>query len=125
MSLLLSVSAIGMDDESIQELTRQLCNDLRHEAGIESGLAKEPVSSGAKSGGELEIIGQIVLKAVGTGGVIAAMINVFKVYMERRPSLQIKIQKKRGGAIEIKADDLRRSDMTELVNTIKKAFEDE
>src|SRR5262245_65677736 len=94
MPILLSVSATDLDEESIQELTRQLCQDLRYEAGIESSLAKESAGSGTK--GELEMLGQVLIAAVGAGGSIVALVNVLKTYVERKRSLQIKVQNKRG-----------------------------
>jgi len=122
MPILLSVSATDLDEESIQELTRQLRQDLRDEAGIESSLAKESAGSGTK--GELEMLGQLLIAAVGAGGSIVALVNVLKAYVERKPSLQIKVQKKNGDAVEIIANDLRGHDMTKLVRTIEKAVEE-
>lgn len=122
MPILLSVSATDLDEESIQELTRQLCQDLRYEAGIESSLAKESAGSGTK--GELEMLGQVLIAAVGAGGSIVALVNVLKAYVERKPSLQIKVQKKSGDAVEIIANDLRGHDLTKLVRTIEKAVEE-
>jgi len=122
MPILLSVSATDLDEESIQELTRQLCQDLRYEAGIESSLAKESAGSGTK--GELEMLGQLLIAAVGAGGSIVALVNVLKAYVERKPSLQIKVQKKSGDAVEIIANDLRGHDLTKLVRTIEKAVEE-
>ena len=122
MPILLSVSATDLDEESIQELTRQLRQDLRDEAGIESSLAKESAGSGTK--GELEMLGQVLIAAVGAGGSIVALVNVLKAYVERKPSLQIKVQKKNGDAVEIIANDLRGHDMTKLVRTIEKAVEE-
>jgi len=122
MPILLSVSATDLDEESIQELTRQLCQDLRYEAGIESSLAKESAGSGTK--GELEMLGQVLIAAVGAGGSIVALVNVLKTYVERKPSLQIKVQKKSGDVVEIIANDLPGHDLTKLVRTIEKAVEE-
>jgi hypothetical protein len=38
MAILLSVSATDLDDEFLQELTRNLCQDLRDEAGIDASF---------------------------------------------------------------------------------------
>jgi hypothetical protein len=124
MPVFLSISAADMDNESLQELTRQLCQDLRSEAGIESSLAKESAGPEAKSGADLEIIGQIMVKAVGAGGAIVALVNVLKAYVARRPFMQIKIRKKNGDTLEVRADDLRGNDVTKLIQTIKDAFEE-
>src|SRR5262245_22592322 len=122
MSVLISISALDLDDGSLQELTRRLCQDLHDETGVEASLATELAGSGTKSGNEVEIIGQVLIKAVGAGGAIVALVNVLKAYVARKPSLQFKIRKKSGDTIEINAGDLRGDNMTKLIQTIEKAF---
>jgi hypothetical protein len=121
MPITLSLSSVDLDDEAMQELSRQLCRDLIDEAGVAASPAAESSEAGAK--GDLEIIGQILIKAVGAGGAIAALVGVLKAYVQRRPSLQFEFQKKGGEKLKIRADDLRADDMTRLVQTIKKAVE--
>lgn len=122
MSLHLGLSADDLNADLLQELTRQLCIDLRDEAGLESGLAETGSTTGTR--GDLEIIGQIMIKAVGAGGAIVALINVLKVYAQRKPSLQFEFQNKSGRKLKIKADDLRSDDMTKLLETIKPLIEE-
>jgi hypothetical protein len=121
MPITLSLSSVDLDDETLQELTRQLCRDLTDEAGIAASPATEPSEAGAK--GDFELIGQILIKAVGAGGAIAALVGVLKAYVQRKPSLQFELQMKGGDRLKIKADDLRADDMTKIVQTIKKAVE--
>jgi hypothetical protein len=121
MPITLSLSSVDLDDETLQELTRQLCRDLGDEAGIAAELGAEPSEAGAK--GDFELIGQILIKALGAGGAIAALVGVLKAYVQRKPSLQFEFQMKGGDKLKIKADDLRADDMTKLVQTIKKAVE--
>jgi hypothetical protein len=121
MPITLSLSSVDIDDEDLQELTRQLCRDLGDEAGVAASPATESTEAGAK--GDFEIIGQILIKAVGAGGAIAALVGVLKAYVQRKPSLQFEFQKNNGDKLKIKADDLRADDMTKLVQTIKKAVE--
>src|SRR5262249_15752448 len=108
MPITLSLSSVDLDDETLQELTRQLCRDLTDEAGIAASLGAGPSESGAK--GDFELIGQILIKAVGAGGAIAALVGVLKAYVQRKPSLQFEFQKKNGDKLKIKADDLRADD---------------
>jgi hypothetical protein len=121
MPITLSLSSVDLDDEALQELTRQLCRDLSDEAGVAASPATESAEAGTK--GDFEIIGQILIKAVGAGGAVAALVGVLKAYVQRKPSLQFEFQEKNGGKLKIKADDLRADDMTKLVQTIKKAVE--
>jgi len=120
MPIMLSLLAADLDDESLQKLTRQLCQDLRDEAGIESSLAKQPAEPGTR--GDIEIIGQILIKAVGAGGAIVALINVLKAYAQRKPVLVVKLQTKKGHKIEIKADDLRGDNMAKLIETVNRVL---
>lgn len=57
MPITLSLSSVDLDDEALQELTRQLCRDLSDEAGIAASPATEPSEVVAK--GDFEAIGQI------------------------------------------------------------------
>ncbi|HEU0174149.1 MAG TPA: hypothetical protein VFV58_07775 [Blastocatellia bacterium] len=66
MPITLSLSSVDLDDEALQELTRQLCRDLGDEAGIAATPATESAGVGKK--GDFEIIGQILIKAAGAGG---------------------------------------------------------
>ena len=121
MPITLSLASVDLDDEALQDLSRQLCRDLGDEAGLAASPATEPAEAGAK--GEIEIIGQILIKAVGAGGAIVALVGVLKAYVQRKPSLQFEIQKKGGDKLKIKADDLRGDDMTKIVQAIEKAVE--
>jgi hypothetical protein len=121
MPITLSLSSVDLDEEDMQELTRQLCRDLTDEAGIVAALGAEPSEAGAK--GDFELIGQILIKAVGAGGAIAALVGVLKAYVQRKPSLQFEFQTNGGEKLKIMADDLRADDLTKLVQTIKKAVE--
>ena len=116
MPILLSISATDLDDESLQELTRRLCQDLRDEASVEASFAEQPAGSGTK--GDLATIGQIVIAAVGAGGPFVALVNVLKAYAQRKPSLQFEFQSRDGNKVKITADDLRGDDMEKLLEAI-------
>jgi Effector Associated Constant Component 1 len=121
MAILLSISATDLDDESLQKLTRELCQELRDEAGIESSLAEQPAAPGRK--GDLATIGQILIAAVGAGGPIVALVNVLKAYVQRKPSLQFEFHTKDGDKVRITADDLRGEDMEKLLQAINHLIE--
>lgn len=122
MAITLSLVSDEMDKEDLQQMTRQLCGDLRDEAGVDAALATQAAGAGAKSI-DVELIGKILLAAIGAGGPIVALIGVLKTYAARKPSLQFELQRKGGDKVKIKADDLNDADMTRLVQTIKKAVE--
>ena len=122
MSTLLSLSAPDLDDESLHDLTRRLCRDLQDEAGLDSALAKEPAAPGTK--GDLELVGQILIKAVGAGGAVVALVNVLKSYLERKRTLRFEFRAPDGRQVTIQADDLRGDETAKLVQAIKKVLED-
>ncbi len=127
MPVILSLTAADLDDETLQALTRELRDDLRDEANLETALVTQAAEAGTK--GDVELIGQILLKAVGAGGALAvsgvALFNVLKVYAARKPSLTFKLQKKNGDKIDIKGDDLRRADMSALVEAVTKTLKED
>src|SRR5215475_9325998 len=94
MSAVLSLSATDLDEDDLQNLTHSLCRDLRDEVGINAHLATQPAAIGHK--GDLSVLGQIGISALGAGGFAVALVDVLKSYIERKPSLQFELQKKDG-----------------------------
>jgi Effector Associated Constant Component 1 len=121
MSILLSVSATDLDIDALQQLTIQLCQDLRNEADIQTSIPEQPATHGTR--GDIVTIGQILIAAVGAGGPIVALINVLRAYSQRKPSLQFELQTKDGDIVKITADDLRSDDMKKLLQAIKPMIE--
>lgn len=119
MEIMLSLSAAGMDDDDLQEMTRQICGELRDE-GVQAALATQPANPDDKSGLEIELLGKIVLAAIGAGGPIVALIGVLKVLVQRKSTLEFELETKDGNKLKIKADDLEEDDMTKLVEAIAK-----
>jgi len=117
MSIVLSLSATDLDQESLQHLTRQLCQDLREEL-ITATLPSTDIT-GAGTKGNIEVIGQVLITAVGASGAITALFNMLKVYVQRKPSLQFEIQTKSGEQIKLHADDLRSDQMAKLLQIIE------
>ena len=62
MAITLSLVSDEMDKEDLQQMTRQLCGDLRDEAGVDAALATQAAGAGAKSI-DVELIGKILLAA--------------------------------------------------------------
>jgi Effector Associated Constant Component 1 len=122
MPITISLSAPDLNDDDLQNLTRQLCRDLNDEAGVTAAPGTRPAQPGAK--GDLPVYGQIIIAAIGGGGVVVALVNVLKAYVQRKPYLQFELQKKNGDKVKIKGDDLRASDMNNLTQAIKKAIEE-
>lgn len=124
MPITLSLSAADIDSEALQNLTRELCQDLSDETGSTAILATRAAELGTRAG-DIPVYGQIILAALSGGGLAVGLVNVLKAYVQRKPSLHFELQTKNGVKIKIKGDDLRSADMARLTQAIKKALEDE
>jgi hypothetical protein len=124
MAITLSISAADLENDQLQELTRQLCRDLSNEDAITAELATQPTESDSKGdrsrSPELVILGKILVSVFGGGGFAVALANVLKSYSQRKASLQFELQKKNGEKMIFKADNLQSRDMTELVAAINR-----
>ena len=120
MPITLSLSSIDLDDETLQDLTRQLCRDLRDEAGVEASLATQTAKPGDKAV-DLPVWGQIVIAAIGSGGAVVALINVLKAYIQRKRLIQIEVKNENGRTVKIKAEN---SD-DEMIRLLKSLLEEE
>jgi len=118
MPLTLSLSSADLDDDALHELTRQLRRDIGDEAGVEASLAAEPVQRGVK--GLDPVLGQIIIAAIGSGGLAIALVNVFKAYVQRGKGLKIKLQKAGGEKLELDARNLGSEQFDKIVETFLK-----
>ena len=108
MPIELSLTAADLVDDELQTLTRELREALRDE-----GVAAELVTASAPAhtkGGEWEVIGQLIIKGLSIGGGGAALFNVMKTYLQRKPTLEIEVKRKGGDTIKVKADDLSKEE---------------
>ncbi|MDQ3010069.1 MAG: hypothetical protein M3X11_05130 [Acidobacteriota bacterium] len=115
MAITLSLISDEMDNDDLQQLTRQLCGDLRDEAGVEASLATQESSPGAK--GDLPAWGQIVIAAIGSGGALVALVNVLTAWVQRKKSLVLKFVKD-GKTIEINAENQSAAEITALLKSL-------
>lgn len=115
MPITLSLAAPDLDDDSLQELTRQLCRDLRDDAGIDAVLATQPAAAGTR--GDLPVWGQIVIAAIGSGGALVALVNVLKAWVQRKRSVQLKLQNKDGQTIELNAENQNPAELAALLKS--------
>ena len=101
MPIELFLSATDHTDDEVQALARELREALSDE-GVEADLVKAAAPTGTK-GGEWEVIGQLVLKGLSIGGGGAALFNVLKTYLQRKPTLEIEVKRKGGDTIKVRA----------------------
>lgn len=114
MEINLSLSSDELDKDELQQLTRQLCLALREDIGVDASLAKQDYAPGTR-GAEWA---QIVIAAIGSGGVAVALVNVLTEWVKRKKSLTIKAEDKDGRKIEITAENQNVTELTALLNLL-------
>lgn len=104
MNLTLSLSSSQLDDDDLQALTRQLCNEINRETDINADLVAQ--DSENSKGKQLQL-GTIALAFLLDSGKVAAvaapymaatmlLIELIRLYIEREPSLQFEVQRTDG-----------------------------
>ena len=101
MNLTLQLSSEELDDENLQNLTRQLCASIADETDIQAEIPSGDVAKGSK--GEPVTIGLILLKGIPA---VVALCGVLKAYFSRQPSLSVEIVKPDGTKIKIEAKNI-------------------
>jgi hypothetical protein len=109
MDLELTLVSSDLDDEETQMMTRSICATINRDTPFDAAITEGKTGAGVK--GDPITIGSIVLAVLGTGGGAAALINVFKSYMDRTKELCIKVKRPGGDEIEISSKNI---DSTEL-----------
>lgn len=122
MNAILSLHHNEMSQEDIQELTFELKNSLNQETDLTAQLPEEAGGLGTK--GDAVTLGQIALTAVGSGGVLAALMPVLKAYVERKPTLRIEIEETVDGKkVKIEAEHLRTGQIKQTIQDVKQLCE--
>lgn len=114
MEINLSLSSNELDKDELQQLTSQLCFVLREDVGVSASLAKQESVPGAR-GAEWA---QIVIAAIGSGGVAVALVNILTEWVKRKKSLTIKAEDKDGRKIEITAENQNVAELTALLKSL-------
>lgn len=117
MEINLSLSSDDLEKDELQQLTSQLCLHLREDVGVDATLAKQESEPGTR-GAEWA---QIVIAAIGSGGVAVALVNVLTEWVKRKKSLTIKAEDKDGRKIEITAENQNAAELTELLKSLTSA----
>ncbi len=118
MNFTLHLSSADLDEEDLQQLTHQLCNNIAIETEIKAEIPSGAVMPGTK--GDPITIGVITLTFL-TSGAAVALFEVFKAYFIRQPSLTIKMTKADGTPFEMTAQNIKlekiQALLTQLDNT--------
>jgi hypothetical protein len=104
LTINLTLSAQSVEEETIQQLTRELCQTINQQTEFDASIGERASDVGTK--GDAVTIGQIALAVLGAGGGAAALIGVFKSYVERSKELSIKLKKTNGEEIEVSSKNI-------------------
>ncbi len=114
MEINLSLSSDELDKDELQQMTRQLCLALRDDVGVDASLARQESSPGTR-GAEWA---QIVIAAIGSGGVAVALVNALTEWVKRKKSLTITYVENDGKKIEISAENQNAAELTALLKSL-------
>lgn len=117
---ILTLTADGIDDETLQQLTRNLRRDIQAE-GMQASLATKAAEPGAM--GDMETIGQIILTAVGAGGFITVLAQGIKTYLSRERRLKINLTLAKGNKAELDLTNYRAKEVDEIAEALQAFFQ--
>lgn len=120
MNAILSLHHNDMSPEDIQELTFELKNSLHQETDLTAQLPEETGGLGTK--GDAVIIGDIFIAALSSGTVVA-LLQVLKSYVERKPTLRIRIERPDGNKVTIAAEHLDSRQIEQTTRAVQQLCE--
>jgi hypothetical protein len=113
MSINMLISSKDADSDELHELTYDLMNMINRETELRADLPEVKNEPGAR--GDAVSIGQIVLTAL-TSGTVVALMEVIKVYFERKPSLKIALQRSDGEEMTVEAEHLSSTHLSKTLD---------
>lgn len=101
----------------LQSVTRDLVRHLNDQQGLRTELDASDAPEGAK--GDLVTIGTIIMQLLASGGVLVALIDVLKTYVQRVPSLEFTIERPDGGKLTLKGSHLAPEQSQQTLSELK------
>ena len=96
----------------LQAITRDLAQTLDRQLEITASLPEGDSEPGKK--GDPQAIGAILLQLAGSGGVIFSLLGILKTWFERKPTLEVELQRADGAKFKVRAESLRHGEFDEL-----------
>lgn len=103
MKARLSLISDDLEGEDLQDLARGLCSNLNEETDVSASLEEGPGEPGDK--GDPITVGTLILAFV-TSGSAVALIQVLKTIFERKPLIEVELEREDGGKLRIRAEHL-------------------
>ena len=96
----LTIAGGGLDEEDLQDLTRQLCMVINQETDVDAELPETDTAPGSK--GDPVTIGAIALAFI-TSKAAVELVGVLRTYFAREPSLEMELVSADGAKLTIRA----------------------
>jgi len=112
----LALSSSRLPDRRLQDMTRDICEQLNHEQDMAAEIPTAPGESGSK--GDMAILGTLALTFMSSGAAVA-LFEVAKAYFERDKSLVLKMKNEQGQEFEVTADNLSAGQIDETLKMAK------
>jgi Effector Associated Constant Component 1 len=116
--LLVHLSAPDLDERRLQALTRDALADLKRDASVKAELPSGKPEAGFR--GDVPTLGAILISTLQAGGVVSALLNTFKTLFERKPTLQIEIERADGVKVKLNAEHFRPDEIASIEKRIEK-----
>jgi|SRR5262245_2051915 len=113
--LVLDVSCVDADASELDEATRQLRCELESHTALAVSAPLAAVPIGAKSA-DPAIVGQLLLAAVGSGGLAVTLVSVFKDWLFRHRGFKLKLKR---GDDEIEVSGLSPEEFEALLPKVR------
>ncbi|MGR0482159.1 MAG: effector-associated constant component EACC1 [Candidatus Electronema sp. V4] len=110
-----------MSEEDLSELTLALRQDIARETDLTARQPEERGGTGTR--GDAITIGAILLTALSSGTVVA-LLQVFKAYLERKPTLRFEIEAADGRKLKLEAEHLSPEQIAQTMQAVKQLCKD-
>lgn len=111
-SLTLTLHDLAVEPGQLQQMTRELTNSLNREADINATLPDAIPKPGQR--GDALALGTILLQLIGSGGVIVSLVGVLKSWFERKPTLELELQRGDGAKFRLRAENLKLGEIEDI-----------
>jgi hypothetical protein len=111
-SFTLTLHDSEVDSGQLQQMTRELAASINRETEIGATFPDAIPKPGQR--GDPLAIGTIILQLIGSGGVIVSLVGVFKSWFERKPTLEVELQRADGAKFRLRAENLNLREIEDI-----------
>jgi hypothetical protein len=109
----------------LAEVSLQLRSELSRITGLAAKLATQPAPTGARSGPEDPIWGQLALTFLGGGGAASALIVCLQSWIAQDSALRFRLRRANGSEIELDMRNLTRKDIQSAIRAVEALLKSE